>query len=85
MGDRLGQYVQAYTLYSSVRPFGVTALVAAVDAKGPHLYMVEPNGSYFGYFGAATGKGRQEAKNEIEKLDLAGLSLRDAVKEAARM
>lgn len=42
-----------------------------------------------GYYGAATGKGRQAAKAELEKLDLANpelsLSLEDAVKEAARI
>ena len=40
-----------------------------------------------GYYGAATGKGRQAAKAELEKLDLAAgtLSLEDGVKEAARI
>lgn len=40
-----------------------------------------------GYYGAATGKGRQAAKAELEKLDLPSgkLSLRDGVKEAARI
>jgi 20S proteasome subunit alpha 7 len=42
-----------------------------------------------GYYGAATGKGRQAAKAELEKLDLnsptCALSLKDAVMEAARI
>ncbi len=40
-----------------------------------------------GYYGAATGKGRQAAKAELEKLDLSSntLSLQDGVKEAARI
>jgi 20S proteasome subunit alpha 7 len=42
-----------------------------------------------GYYGAATGKGRQAAKAELEKLDLANpdctLTLEEAVKEAARI
>ena len=40
-----------------------------------------------GYYGAATGKGRQAAKAELEKLDLGSgnLSLQDGVKEAARI
>lgn len=37
-------YVQAYTLYSSVRPFGVSAILGAVDVGGPQLYIVEPSG-----------------------------------------
>ncbi|KAL1846235.1 hypothetical protein VTK73DRAFT_325 [Phialemonium thermophilum] len=54
---------------------------------GPFLYMVEPSGLYWGYYGAATGKGRQAAKAELEKLDLAGegLTLEEGVKEAARI
>ncbi|KAL9037719.1 MAG: hypothetical protein Q9214_005573 [Letrouitia sp. 1 TL-2023] len=30
---RVGSYVQAYTLYSSVRPFGVTAILAGWDSE----------------------------------------------------
>lgn len=134
LANRLGSYVQAYTLYSSVRPFGVTAIIGGWDSEaqlevdaqvgsgpkigsggkvqgakagGPGLYMIEPSGLYWvrivfsspknglgtkklclkGYYGAATGKGRQLAKSELEKLDLASgsLSLEAGVKEAARI
>jgi 20S proteasome subunit alpha 7 len=85
LADRLGSYVQAYTLYSSVRPFGITTIMGGVDEDGPHLYMIEPSGASWGYLGAATGKGRQVAKSELEKLDLASLSGREAVKEAAKI
>ncbi|KAF2707153.1 proteasome component C1 [Pleomassaria siparia CBS 279.74] len=114
LANRMGSYVQAYTLYSSVRPFGVTAIVGGWDAEvevpvdgqvgsgpatgsggkkdgakhgGPFLYMIEPSGLYWGYYGAATGKGRQIAKSELEKLNLADgeLSLEEGVKEAARI
>lgn len=112
----MGAYVQAYTLYSSVRPFGITAIVGGYDAEtevdvdgsvgsgpkggaggkaegkhgGPFLYMIEPSGLYWGYYGAATGKGRQAAKAELEKLDLDPksekcLTLEEGVKEAARI
>lgn len=114
----MGSYVQAYTLYSSVRPFGITAIIAGWDAEtdvdvdgivgkgpsvgsggrtqgvkqgGPYLYMIEPSGSYWGYYGAATGKGRQAAKAELEKLELGAkdsgewISLEEGVKEAARI
>ncbi|EAS31781.1 proteasome component C1 [Coccidioides immitis RS] len=114
LANRLGGYVQAYTLYSSVRPFGVTAIVGGWDSEaelpvdgqvgsgpksgsggkvdgtkvgGPGLFMIEPSGLYWGYYGAATGKGRQAAKAELEKLDLPSenLSLLDGIKEAARI
>ncbi len=113
LASRMGGYLQAYTLYQSVRPFGITAIIggfnseleAPVDGEvgsgpsvgpggkiegshgGPGLYMIEPSGMYWGYYGAATGKGRQAAKAELEKLNLSEgkLDLKQAVKEAARI
>ena len=113
----MGAYVQAYTLYNSVRPFGITGIIGGYDAEtevqvdgvvgsgpkggsggkaqgvkegGAFLYMVEPSGLYWGYYGAATGKGRQAAKAELEKLKLDPkdgecISLEEGVKEAARI
>ncbi|KUI57590.1 putative proteasome subunit alpha type-7 [Cytospora mali] len=114
LAARMGGYLQAYTLYQSVRPFGITAIVGGYDTEldlpvdgevgsgpkcgaggkaqdkkhgGPSLYMIEPSGLYWGYYGAATGKGRQAAKAELEKLDLSGegITLEEAVKHAARI
>lgn len=86
LSDRLGQYVQAYTLYSSVRPFGISAIVGGgSEEEGTALYMIEPSGAYYGYHACATGKGRQLAKNELEKLDFATLSTKDAIAAAARI
>lgn len=39
--------MHAYTCYSSVRPFGVTAIAGLVDKDGPHLYMFEPSGVFW--------------------------------------
>lgn len=83
--DRLGIYVQNYTCYNSVRPFGIVGIVGGVDDNGPHLYMIEPSGTCWGYTGAATGKGRQIAKSELEKLDFETLTVREAVKVAAKI
>ncbi|KAG8881217.1 hypothetical protein FRB97_009786 [Tulasnella sp. 331] len=100
LADRLGLYVQAYTLYSSVRPFGISSILGGIDKEGPQLYVVEPSGVFFvsrhellgidfkdliGYHGAAIGKGRQLAKTELEKLKLSELTTREAVLEAARI
>jgi 20S proteasome subunit alpha 7 len=85
LADRLALYVQAYTLYSSVRPFGISAVIAGLDKGGPQLFIIEPSGEYYGYHGAAVGKGRQLAKTELEKLKLSELTVREAVFEAARI
>lgn len=78
-------YEHAYTCYGSVRPFGISTIVAGVDKTGPGLYVVEPSGSYYGYRASAVGKGRQLAKTELEKLDLANLTVKQGVMEVARM
>lgn len=39
--------MQSFTLYSWVRPFGISTIVGAVDKDGPALYVVEPSGSSF--------------------------------------
>ncbi|TPX39775.1 hypothetical protein SeMB42_g04771 [Synchytrium endobioticum] len=85
IADRLAQHVQAYTLYSSVRPYGVSTILGTMDKTGPGLYVIEPSGVYYGYYGAAVGKGKQVAKTEIEKLKLSEMTVREAVKEAARI
>ncbi|KAH6560242.1 hypothetical protein BASA62_000211 [Batrachochytrium salamandrivorans] len=83
--DRVAAYVSAFTLYSSVRPFGIATLIASMDTNGAALYMVEPSGVYYGYNGCAIGKGKQIAKTEIEKLKFDELTPRQAVNEAARI
>ena len=61
-------------------------LFGSYDKKmGSSLYMMEPSGVSWGYNGCAIGKARQEAKTEIEKLNLKELSLREAVNEAAKI
>lgn len=85
LAERVAGYIQSYTLYSSVRPFGVSTIIGTLDKTGPGLFVVEPSGVYYGYFGCAVGKGRQVAKTEIEKLKLTQLSAREALKEAARI
>lgn len=83
--DRLASYIHLYTLYGSVRPFGVSTIVGGVDSNGPQLYMIEPSGVHWGYHGAASGKNRLAAKTEIEKLKLSELTCREAIIEAAKM
>lgn len=49
---------------------------SCVKANGPALHVIEPSGNSFQFFGAAVGKGRQLARNEIEKLKLGELTCR---------
>lgn len=81
LAERLALYIQAYTLYSSLRPFGVQTILGVED----QLFMIEPSGVYAGYRACASGKGRQIAKTELEKLKLEEMSLQEAVAELARI
>ena len=45
--ERVAMYMHAYTLYSSVRPFGTAVLLSTYSEDGPELYMVDPSGVFF--------------------------------------
>jgi 20S proteasome subunit alpha 7 len=91
LADRLGAYVHYFTLHGALRPFGAAALLAAYDddMEQPALYMVEPNGVAYSYYGVAAGKGKQAAKTELEKLQLhkaeSRISCTEAVQQATKI
>ncbi len=89
LADRLSAYKQAYTCYGSVRPFGISTLIAGVDKTGPRLFCIEPSGVFYGYRACAIGKGKALAKTELEKVvakeEGGGVSCREGVMEVARM
>ena len=56
------------TIYANFRPVGTSVIFSIHDMfKGQQLYMVEPSGACFQYYGCASGRGKQMARNEIEK------------------
>ncbi|KAL1131924.1 hypothetical protein AAG570_011535 [Ranatra chinensis] len=85
LNDRVAMFMHAYTLYSAVRPFGCSIMLSSYDFDGPEMYMADPSGVSYGYFGCAVGKAKQSAKTEIEKLKLKDLTCKELVKEAARI
>lgn len=89
LADRLGSYIHYFTLHGALRPFGAAAVLAGYDpdTKECSLQMLEPNGAPYKYYGVATGKGKQAAKTELEKLNLnkTPISVEDAVKHILRI
>jgi 20S proteasome subunit alpha 7 len=91
LANRIALFVHYYTTHGSLRPFGSTALLAAYDEdmQNHELYMIEPSGSCFRYFGCAAGKGANGAKTELEKLfsraGEQGISCEQAVRELAKI
>ncbi|XP_014207655.1 proteasome subunit alpha type-3 [Copidosoma floridanum] len=84
LNDRLSMYMHAYTLYSAVRPYGCSIILSSYQ-DNPEMYVIDPSGVSYGFYGCAIGKAKQSAKTEIEKLKLASMDSKDIVKEAARI
>ncbi|KAL9656431.1 hypothetical protein ABK040_005196 [Willaertia magna] len=86
LNERLSSYVHFFTMYMDSRPLGITSLLATYDhIDNYQLFQIEPSGESWGYRACAVGKGRQAAKTELEKLNIDQLSVKDALKEAARI
>lgn len=90
LAERLAAFAHLYTLYWSVRPFGAAVLLAAADGVGgdapsASLYCVDPAGEVHRYHGAALGKGRAQARTELERLKLGELTCAEAVGEVAKI
>jgi len=84
--QRVSSYMHAYTLYSSVRPFGATGMLGSwTEDRGAELYCLEPSGISYGYWGCAAGKAKSNAKTELEKLKMMDMNCAELVKEAAKI
>ena len=83
ISKELCDLMQVYTQYGGIRPFGVSLLVAGVDAS-PRLYEAEPSGALTGYLAAAIGSGKKEAEEFFEKEYKPGMSQEDAIALAVK-
>ena len=75
----IGDILQQYTQNAGVRPFGVSMIIAGVDAGGPRLLTTDPSGSYRGYKAAALGMNSEKAREVLEKKYKDDISLEDAI------
>ena len=86
ISERLANAMQMNTVYSYQRPYGASMIIATHDImKGAALWMIEPSGSCFQYYGCAAGRGRQLARNEIEKGDFRNLTVEQALPKVAKL
>ena len=86
IAERLANVTQMNTVYSSARPYGSTVVLACHDMmKGATLWMVEPAGTCYQYYGCAAGRGRQLARNEIEKTNFRELSVEESLPKVAKL
>ena len=47
--EQLCSYMNIYSRYDLVRPFGVILIIAGIDEKGNHLYATDPSGAFLEY------------------------------------
>lgn len=85
LANRVSMYMHAYTLYSFVRPFGCSVILASHDNKSPQMYTIEPSGICHGYYGCTIGKAKQAAKTEIEKIKMGDKTMKELTKEVAKI
>lgn len=60
------------------RPFGVSLLLAGMDARGPQLYHTDPSGTYVAYEAHAIGSGSEGARTALQERYNKSLSLEEA-------
>ena len=86
LAERLANVAQMNTVYGHQRPYGSAMVIAAHDImKGATLWMIEPSGTCFQYYGCAAGRGRQIARNEIEKGNFRELTVQEALPKVAKL
>jgi proteasome alpha subunit len=82
LARRLGDLSQAYTQHAGVRPFGVTMILAGVDATGSRVLTTDPSGAYRGFKAVAVGRKKNEATKILEELYTDDITLEGAIKLA---
>ena len=58
---------QICTQSAGLRPFGVSILIAGIDANGPKLFETDPTGIYFQYHATVIGEGEPEVEEILNK------------------
>ncbi len=76
--------MQMTTQSGGLRPFGVSLLVAGVDAKTPKLFETDPTGIYFQYKATAIGEGELEVEEILKKEYRDDMTLEDGLKLALK-
>ncbi|MFH1174351.1 MAG: archaeal proteasome endopeptidase complex subunit alpha [archaeon] len=71
---------QMCTQSGGLRPFGVSMLIAGVDANGIRLFETNPTGIFFPYYATAIGEFDTEIKEYLGKNYKQSMSMDDAIK-----
>ncbi len=75
----ISNYMQIFTQYGGLRPFGVTTLIAGYDDE-PRLFEIDPSGTPTEWSATAVGEGRNEVMKHLEVKYSASLSIEEGLK-----
>ena len=73
----VSSYMQIFTQYGGLRPFGVTVLMAGYDSE-PRLYEIDPSGTPTEWSATAVGEGRPEVMKVLDAKYTENITLKEA-------
>lgn len=73
----VSSYMQIFTQYGGLRPFGVTVILAGHDDE-PRLYEIDPSGTPTEWSATAVGEGRAEVMKVLDAKYSPNIHLKDA-------
>ncbi|CAI8041243.1 Proteasome subunit alpha type-5, partial [Geodia barretti] len=60
------------------RPFGTALLIGGIDEDGPHLFHLDPSGTYTEYEAKAIGAGSEGAQTSLKEVFYKGITTKEA-------
>jgi proteasome alpha subunit len=73
---------QICTQSGGLRPFGVSLILAGIDADGPKVFETDPTGIYFQYRATVIGEGEPDIKEMLQKEYHEKLTMEEGLKLA---
>lgn len=73
---------QVCTQSGGLRPFGVSIIIAGIDADGPKLFETDPTGIYFQFRATVIGEGEQEIEEILSQEYSDKLTIEEGLKLA---
>jgi len=82
LSEKIGDYLQSFTQYGGVRPFGIAVLFGSVYERETSLYFIDPGGAIFSCLATAIGSNEAAAKETLKKGYKRNLAKKAAIKLA---
>jgi len=76
---------QQFTQYGGARPFGVSLMIAGINAKKSELYTSDVTGNYFSYYATAIGENDEKIKEKLKERYDSKLTIKQGVKIALKI